>query len=33
MDNREEQFGTNDLGLLLFVFVSVWVLLTQSSLF
>lgn len=31
MDNREEQFGTNDLGLLMFVFVSVWVLLSYSA--
>ncbi|HMJ08355.1 MAG TPA: hypothetical protein VK468_05080 [Pyrinomonadaceae bacterium] len=32
MENRETQFTTNDLGLLLFVIVSGWLLLFQSGL-
>lgn len=33
MENREEQFGTTDIGLLVFVLVAGWLLLFQSGLF
>jgi hypothetical protein len=33
MENRETQFTTNDLGLLVFVLVAGWLLLFQSGLF
>jgi len=33
MENRETQFTTNDLGLLVFVIVAGWLLLFQSGLF
>jgi hypothetical protein len=33
MEDRERQFTTNDLGLLLFVVVAGWLLLFQSGLF
>jgi hypothetical protein len=33
MDNREEQFGTNDIGLVLFVIVSGWLLVSYSGIF
>jgi len=33
MEDRESQFTTNDLGLLLFVVVAGWLLLFQSGLF
>ena len=33
MENREQRFGTTDLGLLVFVIVAGWLLLFQSGLF
>jgi hypothetical protein len=33
MENRETQFTTNDIGLLVFVLVAGWLLLFQSGLF
>ena len=33
MENRGTQFGTNDLGLLVFVVVAAWLLIFQSGLF
>jgi len=33
MENREEQFVINDLGLLVFVIVAGWLILFQSGLF
>jgi len=33
MQNREQQYGTTDLGLLVFVIVAGWLLLFQSGLF
>ena len=33
MEKRETQFGTNDLGLLIFVVVAAWLLIFQSGLF
>ena len=33
MENREQQLGTTDIGLLVFVLVAAWLLIFQSGLF
>jgi len=33
MEDREQQFGTNDIGLLLFAVVAAWLLIFYSGLF
>jgi hypothetical protein len=33
MENRQQQFGTQDMGLLVFVIVAGWLLLFQSGIF